>query len=116
LTLIYKAYAYLGVWLLLSEAIQVHGFICVLGLLLAMLAYKRARERADFNGTLHMLLEKLNAIRLATFLEAPLKQSKGRYNAVYRLEEMDEDIQFLAEKMGLVKDIFKTNIPFSVYA
>jgi transposase len=99
-----------------DQKIQVHGFICVLGLLLAMLAYKRARERADFNGTLHTLLEKLNAIRLATFLEAPLKQSKGRYNAVYRLEEMDEEIQFLAEKMGLVKDIFKTNIPFSVYA
>lgn len=99
-----------------DQKIQVHGFICVLGLLLAMLAYKRARERADFNGTLHMLLEKLNAIRLATFLETPLKKSKGPYNVVYRLEEMDEDIQFLAEKMGLVKDTFKTNIPFSVYA
>ena len=36
-----------------------------------MTIYKRARERADYKGSPHDLLEKLSAIRLSTFIESP---------------------------------------------
>ena len=64
---------------------------------------------------LHTLLEKLSAIRLATFIESPPQKTKGRYKANYRLEEMDPDIYELAEAMNVTDLKLKSNIPFSVY-
>ncbi|PKP56280.1 MAG: transposase [Candidatus Altiarchaeales archaeon HGW-Altiarchaeales-2] len=98
-----------------DQKIEVHGFICLLALLLVMVASKRAREKVGFTGTPDVLLEKLSAIRLTTFIENPLQKTKGRYKTVYRLEEMDPDIQALAEGMGLSELKLKTKIPFSVY-
>ena len=98
-----------------DQKIEVHGFICLLAFLLVMVAHKKAREKAAFTGTTDALLEKLSVIRLVTFIESPLQKTKGRYKAVYRLEEMDPDIKFLAEGMGLSELKLKTKIPFSVY-
>ena len=98
-----------------DQKIEVHGFICLLAFLLVMVASKRAREKAGFTGTPDALLEKLSAVRLATFIESPLQKTKGKYKVVYRLEEMDPDIKVLAEGMGLSELKLKTKIPFSVY-
>ena len=98
-----------------DQKIEVHGFICLLAFLLVMVASKRAREKVGFTGTPDALLEKLSAVRLATFIESPLQKTKGKYKVVYRLEEMDPDIKVLAEGMGLSELKLKTKIPFSVY-
>jgi len=98
-----------------DQKIEVHGFICLLAFLMVMIAYKRAKEKAGFKGSTHTLLEKLSAIRLATFIESPAKKTKGRYKANYRLEEMDPDIFELAEAMNVTDLKLKSNIPFSVY-
>ena len=98
-----------------DQKIKVHGFICLLAFLLCMFAYKMAREKANFKGSLHTLIENLSAIRLATFIEHPLQKTKGRYKSTYCLEEMEEDLYALAEGLGLTKRKMKTSIPFSVY-
>ena len=98
-----------------DKKIEVHGFICLLAFLMVMIAYKRAKEKVGFKGSPHTLLEKLSAIRLATFIESPVKKTKGRYKANYRLEEMDPDIFELAEAMNVTDLKLKSNIPFSVY-
>ena len=98
-----------------DQKIEVHGFICFLAFLMVMIAYKRAKEKVGFKGSTHTLLEKLSAIRLATFIESPAKKTKGRYKANYRLEEMDPDILELAEAMNVTDLKLKSNIPFSVY-
>jgi transposase len=98
-----------------DQKIEVHAFICLLAFLMVMVAYKRARERAGFTGSPHTLLEKLSAIRLATFIESPKKKTKGKYKANYQLEDMDPDILELAEGMGVTDMKLKSNIPFSVY-
>lgn len=98
-----------------DQKVEVHGFICVLALILLMVAYKRAREKANFKGTPETLIEKLSCIRLATFIENPPQKSRGPYRAVYRLEEMEEDLLELAKGLGLIEHSLKSNIPFSVY-
>ncbi|MBM4308079.1 MAG: hypothetical protein FJ123_15215 [Deltaproteobacteria bacterium] len=98
-----------------DQKIEVHGFICLLAFLLSMVLYKRAMERSGFRGCPHTLLEKLSTIRLATFVETPSQKTKGRYKAVHRIEEMEEEIQALARGLDLVNKELKTNIPFSVY-
>ncbi len=98
-----------------DQKIKVHGFICLLAFLLSMIAYKKAKEKAHFAGSVHSLLEKLSSIRLATFIESPEQKRKGQYHASYRLEEMNEELASLAEAMGINENNLKLNIPFSVY-
>ncbi|MDO9527955.1 MAG: IS1634 family transposase [Syntrophales bacterium] len=98
-----------------DQKIEVHGFTCLLAFLMVMIAYKRAKEKVGFQGSSHTLLEKLSAIRLATFIESPREKTKGRYKAHYRFEEMDPDIYELARGMNLTEMKLRTKIPFSVY-
>ncbi len=99
-----------------DQKIKVHAFICLISFLLSMVAYKKAKEKADFKGCPNSLIEKLSSIRLATFIETPAQKSKGQYKATYCLEEMDQDMYSLAQAMGLINDkIIKSKIPFSVY-
>lgn len=51
--------------------------------------------------------EQLNAIRLATFIEAPAKKSRGSYKTTYCIEETDSDTP---EKHALC-DIGETSQP-----
>jgi transposase len=98
-----------------DQKIEVHGFICLLAFLLTMVAFKRAKGKIGFTGSPHSLLEKLSAVRLATFVESPAEKTKGRYKAVQRIEEMDEDVAELAGAFDLLDKEFKTDISFSVY-
>jgi transposase len=98
-----------------DQKIEVHGFICLLAFLLSMVLYKRAKEKGGFTGCPHTLFEKLSTIRLATFVETPSQKTKGRYKAVHRIEEMEEEIYALARGFDLIDKELKTNIPFSVY-
>lgn len=98
-----------------DQKIEVHGFTCLLAFLMVMIACKRAKEKFGFQGSAHTLLEKLSAVRLATFIESPPQKTKGRYKAHYRLEEMDPDIYELAKGMNLTEMKLRTKIPFSVY-
>jgi len=98
-----------------DQKIEVHGFICLLAFLLSMVLYKRAKERTGFKGSPYSLFEKLSAIRLATFVETPSQKTKGRYKAVHRIEEMDEEVHALARGLDLIDKELKTNISFSVY-
>jgi len=98
-----------------DQKIEVHGFTCLLAFLMVMIAFKRAKERVGFQNSPHTLLEKLSAVRLATFIESPPQKTKGRYKAHYRLEEMEPDIYELAKGMNLTKMKLRTKIPFSVY-
>jgi len=98
-----------------DQKIEVHGFTCLLAFLMVMITHKRAKEKVGFQGSPHTLLEKLSAIRLATFIESPPQKTKGRYKAHYRLEEMDPDIYELAKGMNLTEMKLRTRIPFSVY-
>ncbi|NUN22848.1 MAG: IS1634 family transposase [Candidatus Jettenia caeni] len=98
-----------------DHKIEVHGFLCVLAFLLGMVAYKRAQEQAHFRGSVHTLLEHLSSIRLATLIENPSEKTKGTYKATYCLEHMDEDLQALADALGISHKRDKITIPFSVY-
>ncbi len=98
-----------------DQKLEVHGFICMLAFLLSMIAYKKAKEKCNFDGSPHTLLERLSAIRLATFVESPSEKTKGRYKAVHRLEDMDEDIAQLAQGFNLSDTESKMEMPFSVY-
>ncbi|MBE0478304.1 IS1634 family transposase [Candidatus Aerophobetes bacterium] len=98
-----------------DQKVKVHAFICLLAFLLVMIAHKKAKEKLSFTESVDTLLEKLSSIRLATFIERPLQKTKGKYRAIYRLEDMDKDVEPLAEGMGITEKRLKRTKHFSVY-
>ena len=86
--------------------VEVHMFICVLGYLLASIAWRRAKA-AGFNTTLDTLLDTLNNIRLATMLED--SKTSGAVKAIYKLEEMPDAESALMEALK-IKDLHKERL------
>lgn len=68
-----------------DHKIKIHYLTCVLGYLLSALIWHDARK-TGFEGTLDNLLDILNDIRLARFIEELGK--RGKPKVVYQLEEM----------------------------
>ena len=89
--------------------IEVHMFICVLGYLLASIAWRRAKA-AGFNTTLDTLLDTLNNIRLGTMLED--SKTPGAVKAIYKLEEMSDDESALMEALK-IKDLHNKRLKIS---
>ena len=84
-------------------------FICVLGYLLASIAWRRAKA-SGFNTTLDTLLDTLNNIRLATMLED--SKTPGAVKAIYKLEEMSDDESALMEALK-IKDLHNKRLKIS---
>ena len=82
-------------------------FICVLGYLLAAIAWRKARLSLKFSGTLDTLLDTLNNIRLATVLED--SKTCGAVKAIYKLEEMSDNESALMEALE-IKDLHKSHL------
>ncbi|MBF0548848.1 MAG: IS1634 family transposase, partial [Candidatus Riflebacteria bacterium] len=97
-----------------DQKIRVHAFICVLACLLATGALKEA-EKFGYKVSLIELMENLSSIRLATLMEKQEKGKKGRFKLVYRLEEMESQLQKLANTFSISENTINSNIPLSVY-
>ena len=89
--------------------VKVHMFICVLGYLLASIAWRRAKA-AGFNTTLDTLFDTLNNIRLGTMLED--SKTPGAVKAIYKLEEMSDDESALMEALK-IKDLHNKRLKIS---
>lgn len=71
-----------------NQKIRIHFFCCVLGYMLTMLVWKKAREFTGYKGNVDNLLDMLNDIRLATVIKnAP---GKGKPKVEYQLELMND--------------------------
>lgn len=82
-----------------DQKIRIHYFMCVLGYLMSTLLWKQAKEKADYNGTLDNLLDRLNNIRLAAVIEP--KEGRGRPKINYQLEQMDAQEHALVQALGI---------------
>ncbi len=90
-----------------DHKIRVHMFICVLGYLLATIAWRRVRLSTEFNGTLDTLFDTLNNIRLATVLEE--SKTPGAVKAIYKLEEMSDMENTFMEALE-IKDLHNSRL------
>ena len=100
-----------------DQKIEVHGFICILALLLLMMAYNRAKQKVSYKHSPQAMIDTLSSIRMSTYIEQVPEKRKGRYKVYHRLEDLEPDEQELADAFGLSDEKLKMklNIPFSVY-
>jgi transposase len=79
-----------------DQKIKVHTFICLTGLLLSQILWKKARE-ADYDMSLENLIDNLEKVRQAEIIT--LASLKSKPVREIQLEEMDPKLQELYEML-----------------
>ena len=92
-----------------DQKIKAHIFICVIGYLLTIAAYTKAREEAGYGKNLSSFIEDLSSIRLAC-------SRKSKSNIVnYQLESIPRDSERFAKLFGITDDNIRIELNLSVY-
>jgi transposase len=78
-----------------DQKIEVHFFICIIGYLLSIAAYNKARGRAGYKKNISNFFEELRTVRLAC---RTVKKGK---NIIYQLEQIPKGLQRVATALGI---------------
>lgn len=81
-----------------DQKIKVHTFICLIGLLLSQVLWKKARD-AGFNMSVENLIDRLAEVRKAEIVT--VTSLKGKPQKQTQLEEMDPELQQLYEALSV---------------
>lgn len=92
-----------------DQKIRAHIFICLIGYLLTIVAYSKARKEAGYRKNLGTFLEELSGIRLAC-------RKKSKSNKVsYQLESIPPELRKVAKLFGITNDNVHGDLKLSVY-
>jgi transposase len=92
-----------------DQKIKVHFLICIIGYLLATVAYMKARESAGYRRNINHFMEDLRGIRLACYVK------KKSLKVKYQIETIPEDIRKLAAVLGVTDDNLRVSLQVGVY-
>jgi transposase len=92
-----------------DQKIKVHFLICVIGYLLTMVAYMKAKESAGYHKNVNALMEDLQRIRLACHVK------KKSLKVKYQLETLPEELVKVAAVLGITDDTLRVPLNVSVY-
>jgi len=92
-----------------DQKIKVHFLICIIGYLLTMVAYMKAKEKADYKKCVNKFMKDLNQIRLTC-------QTKKKSRKVkYQLEKIPKDLKKTAKALGVTDENIRISIDVGVY-
>jgi len=92
-----------------DQKIEVHFFICIIGYLLAIAAYTKARA-VGYRRNIDNFMDELRSIRLAA-----VAKTKGR-NVLYQIEKIPHSLKKIATKLAITSQNIRPNINFSDYS
>ena len=81
-----------------DHKLHVHAFICVMAYLLITLLLRRAKQKANFDGSPRRLLAELAEVRCCRLID--MTGRKGRPRVRVQLEETGDALRTLAETLG----------------
>jgi transposase len=90
-----------------DQKIKVHIFICILGYILTIAAYSKARNQAAYKRNLDNFMDDLKRIRLSCSVE-------NMKRVHYRLESIDEDLQEVAKILGINDENIRPKLKLGV--
>jgi hypothetical protein len=81
-----------------DQKLHVHAFICVMAYLLITLLHRRAKQKANFDGSPRRLLAELAEVRCCRLIDMTGRQGRPRVRV--QLEETGDELRTLAETLG----------------
>lgn len=97
-----------------DQKIEVHFFICIIGYLLTIAIYRKARN-AGYKRNVDNFMDDLRSIRLASILEQKDKATRGKMKVRYQLEQVPQGLEIAAELLGITHQNLRPKINLSVY-
>lgn len=91
-----------------DQKIEVHVFICILGYLLTVAAYSKARKQIEYKKNMNNFMEDLKQIRLA-------RQIKNVKEVHYCLEQLPENLRALAQGLSITDQNLRSKLEISIY-
>ena len=92
-----------------DQKIKVHFMICIIGYLLTMVAYMKAKEKAGYQKSINRFMEDLKNIRLNCRIKKKSRKVK------YQLETMPKDLKKVAKALELTDENVRVPLNVSVY-
>jgi transposase len=93
-----------------DQKLEAHFFICIIGYLLTIATYCKARRKAAYKRNVSNLMEDLKTIRLACIV-------KNKSNKVkYQLEKIPEHLQKVARVLGISNETLRPILKISDYS
>ncbi len=97
-----------------DQKIQVHILTCLIGYLLAVSVYTKAK-RVGYLHSMGRLLDELNNIRLTSCIENRTEGKRGKLKTHQLLEKMDTNIISVAEALQITQQNLKSRLNVVVY-
>lgn len=92
-----------------DQKIEVHMLICLIGYILTVSAFTKAKNLSNYKNNIHNFMNDLKQIRLAVVMG-----KKEKKYIKYKLEEMSEKILKLANTLSITNENIRPKINFSV--
>jgi transposase len=93
-----------------DQKIKAHFLICIIGYLLTMVAYMKAKEKAEYKKCINKFMEDLNQIRLTC------RAKKKSRKVKYQLETIPKDLKKTAKVLGVTDENIRISIDVGGYA
>lgn len=97
-----------------DQKIEVHFLICIIGYLLTIAIYRKARS-AGYKKNVDNFMDDLQTIRLAGILEQKDKATRGKMKVRFQLEQVPPELETIARLLGINNQNLRPKINFSVY-
>jgi transposase len=97
-----------------DQKIEVHILICIIGYLLTIAVYKKARS-VGYKRNVDNFMDDLRSIRLASIFEKKERPAKGKIKVTFQLEQVPLALQPIVELLGITNQNLRPKVNFSVY-
>ena len=92
-----------------DQKIKMHFFICIIGYLLTMVAYMKAKEKAGYKRNVENFMDDLKRIRLACLVKKKSRKVK------YQLETIPKELVRTTKILGITDDTVRIPLNVGVY-
>jgi transposase len=92
-----------------DQKIKVHFLICIIGYLLTMVTYMKAKEKADYSQNINGFMEDLKQIRLACRIKTKSRKVK------YQLETIPKELKKVARILEVTDETIRVPMNISAY-
>ena len=92
-----------------DQKIKVHFLICIIGYLLTMVVYMKAKEEAEYSKNINRFMEDLKQIRLTCRVKKKSRKVK------YQLETIPKELKKVARMLDVTDKTIRVPLNISVY-
>lgn len=98
-----------------DQKIEAHFFLCIIGYLLTIAAYSRAKKHGNYNRNIDSFMDDLRSVRLAAMCPKKKDKRRGKNRLLYQLEKIPPPLHRVLAALNVSNENLRPKTTFSVY-